>query len=438
VVLTLAVAAVLAATVGAVRSQLAATGDDPRVDLPVATGSVQPGLRGEAARDALAPFAADRLRCQPLGCERWSLDLPGRLTDATTVGDLLVLLIDLEELVAVDPVSGGVAWRTAAVPEASTRARRRPGAEVAFLAAEGEQLLVGWRNTDLRLVDRHGRVRWTAALAPPAWIWGATFVGSSVVTFGPPPSPADGNVQVHAYGRATGRDRWTTVVDSLVLAEPGHPLIARDEEGGLVRLDEVTGAATPLPIDAEWITPLVGPLGLILTDPDGVGGPAVVVDLDTGATTTSFGGLPDAVAPYDDGVVVLAGRDRLGGRPELVALDLDGAVRWRRAAPLAPADLTVQDGVVHLTLAPDHHAVVDLATGRDLPAAGPAPAPLEGGVVEHVEPGAHLTVRTAGGRVVVTPTDAWVLPVDPPVVARSHQLLGIRPVPEEDETVAAG
>ncbi|MEX2505112.1 MAG: PQQ-binding-like beta-propeller repeat protein, partial [Egicoccus sp.] len=118
--------------------------------------------------EALAPFDPHRLRCEPEGCERWRVDLPGgsRYGRQVAIIEGLVVTLAGDEVRAYDLDSGAEQWR-ASWPEPSAPP---PVAEVALIETQVDGNGASgnaWTTLhDLRALDpRTGALLWTTGSA---------------------------------------------------------------------------------------------------------------------------------------------------------------------------------------------------------------------------------------------------------------------------------
>jgi outer membrane protein assembly factor BamB len=415
---------------------------DPVVDLPDAEEvEGDPGLTRDESRAALAPFHPDRLRCLPIGCERWRFDAPHGGMTFVPFGDVLAVHLD-GLLLGIDPRSGDQRWSVPlGAPGSGDPAPRGVRGQV-LLAADDDHLAVGRDGGQLRLVDASGRHRWTTTLPDGARIWQAHPVGEVVVTAGPVwrhESQSVGDL-LHAFDVADGTMRWSRAVDGI--AGPLSDLIVHDVDEGLLRLDPATGAAELRLGEHGWAQRL-GSVYLV----DGAAPGSRLVDARTGATVHTFASSTPAATHVHDGWLYVAtaagGEERTQGPVEILALAPDGEPRWRRSLPrsggaaasLAPGPshdvrLTVVDGalVVHLE-AGARPLAVDLEDGEDvvLDALDEVPADARWlgpvAVIHHAE---HLELYgLEGGRVRIPTADAWLASADPAVVGGVRGLLGV-------------
>jgi hypothetical protein len=412
---------------------------DPVVDLPEAeqVEDAPPGLTRDEARAALAPFHPDRLRCQPVGCERWRFDAPHGGLTAVPFRDLLAVHLD-GHLVGIDPASGEQRWSVPlGAPGSDAPAPRGVRGQV-LLAADDDHLAIGRDGGQLRLVDASGRHRWSTYLPDGGRIWQVHPVGEVVVTAGPVwrhESQRAGDL-LHAFDVADGTQRWTRAVDGL--AGPLADLVVHDVDEGLLRLDPRTGAAELKLGDHGWAQRL-GSVYLV----DGPSAGARLVDARTGETVHTLPSASPAATLVHDGWVFVATLEgaRDAAPLEIVAVDPDGELRWWRVLPrdgggptsLAPEQglhLSGVDGalVVHLD-AGERPLALDLEDGEDvaLPALDEVPAGARWlGPVAVVHAAEHLELYGLdGSRVRIPTSDAWLVSADPPVVGGVRGLLGV-------------
>jgi hypothetical protein len=415
---------------------------DPVVDLPEAeeVEDASPGLTRDEAREALAPFHPDRLRCLPVGCERWRFDAPQGGLTAIPFRDVLAVHLD-GHLVGIEPSSGEQRWSVPLGAPGSDDPAPRGVRGPVLLAADDDHLAVGRDGGQLRLVDASGRHRWATTLPDGGRIWQVHPVDEVVVTAGPVwrhESQLAGDL-LHAFDVTDGTLRWTRAVDGL--AGPLGDLVVHDVDEGLLRLDPRTGATELRLGDHGWAQ-RSGSVYLV----DGSAPGPRLVDARTGETVHTLSSSDIAATHVHDGwlhlAAVPAGED--ARTPvEVLAVDPDGVLRWRRSLPrgggdaassaLGPGDgvhLAVVDGalVVHLE-AGVRPVALDLEDGEDevLPVLDEVPAEARWlgpvAVVHHAE---HLELYGPdGGRVRIPTADAGLVMADPPVVGGVRGLLGV-------------
>jgi hypothetical protein len=399
-------------------------------------GRVQAGLQGDDARAALAPWDPHRLRCEPVGCERWRLDVDGGADEVLAFGDLLVVRTG-DRFVALDATTGTHRWSLpVAVDDDPFGAQRRPPeTHPSILASDDTRLVVGSGSSDLRLVAPDGTVRWRTSLAPPSWIWGAALTDELVVTIGPPPSPAEGGVLLRALDSSDGTDRWTAVVQELFDWSGGQLLVAL-EDGSMARLDPADGEVAVVYGPASWGNALGDELLLLWHHDDGAPSAVEVVRASDGTRLLRIEGNVDEHLVHDGTIVLQA---HLPGPPAertIIALREDGAVRWERSVPttVVPTCCTMlaidADERLHLVEQDGHHVALDLATGAELPGVPPrevAPHSWVDGdlTVTYHRDGEELLLSSPRGTARVPSGAGWLVHHDPPVVVGRDGLLGI-------------
>jgi outer membrane protein assembly factor BamB len=397
---------------------------------PASTSPLQRGLTGDEAAAALAPFDPDRLRCEPAGCERWRLDVPGGIDGAARLGELLVLQLD-QQLVAIDTASGERRW-SAPLDAPGGEAPARPGQrEPRMMAADDGHLALARSAGDLRVIDRAGRHRWSVPAPAPAWIWEVRLVGDVVVTVGPPPSPADGSTAVHAFDVEDGSPRWTRFVQGLTHHDE---LFAHLGDDVLARLDPGTGEVVERYTGATALTPLGH--GLVLLT-DEVAQRSWVVAAGDGDPRATFEGLLETHLDTADHVYALLVPDGRGPDRELVAIAADGTPRWQRTIDLGdsccPTLALTDDGALYVRRSSGAGQVLDAETGADRPHRDPAPVPAgdwwTGNVAITYGEVGRMTLASATGSVQVLGEDAWLVLDDPVVFASREALLGVDPIP---------
>jgi outer membrane protein assembly factor BamB len=430
-------AALLSTALTAAGLQLSSTATsrpEPEVDLPTAGLPVQPGLTGEEARAALAPFDPDRLRCEPVGCERWRLETPGGADYVAHLGELLVFQSD-QQLVAIDAQTGERSW-TAPLHAPDGEGPAPPGLDdTRMLAANDEFLVVARETGELRVIDLEGRHRWRAPPPPPAWIWSVEVVADVVLTVGPPPSAQDGNVALHAYAVRDGSPRWSAVVRDLQ-GTRDDGLLVLTQDRMLAQLDPSGGEVVATYEGATWADHLgEGFLALGGSDPDQ---PSWVADTG-GRRLLEFEGHVETALLEGETLFLFVRRHDRPSVGELVALWVDGEERWRRELTMeyrsscCPALTVTDDGAVYLHDPRSAGRLVDAATGADRPHRDPPPIPAgdwwTGNVSLEHGPAGELIVADRHGRAQVPSGQAWLLHDDPVVLATRDGLIGVDLVP---------
>jgi hypothetical protein len=434
----LVLAALLSFGLVAAGLQLASTATsrpEPEVDLPTAGEvPVQRGLTGEEARAALAPFDPDRLRCEPLGCERWRLEVPGGADYVAHLGELLVFQSD-QQLVAIDAHTGERSWTAPLhAPDGEGPAPR--GLDHTRMLASNDEFLVVARETgDLRVIDLDGRHRWRAPPPPPAWIWSVEVVADVVLTVGPPPSAEDGNMALHAFALRDGSPRWSTVVRDLQGTDD-HGLLVVTEDGMLAKLDPSGGEVVATYESATWATHLGG--GFLALGGDEPEQPSWVADAE-GRRLLEFTGHVETALLEGETLFLFLRRHDQPSVGELVALGVHGEDRWKRELPLeyrsscCPALTLTDDGALYLHDPRGAGWIFDAATGADRPHRDPPPIPAgdwwTGNVSVKHGPAGELIVTGNSGSAQVASGQAWLLHDDPVVLASRDGLIGIDLVP---------
>jgi outer membrane protein assembly factor BamB len=432
---TLGVAAAALAGMTAVGAQVVdavSARPDPEVELPRSSEiPAQRGLTGQEAEAALAPFDPDRLRCEPAGCERWRLDLPEGVDDAVRFGDLLVLQTE-GELVGLELTSGERRWEVTLDDVDGDAASDRTGTRLS--AVGDDHLVIAGETGDLQVFDQEGRRRWQVPAPSPAWIWEVHAVAGVVLTVGPPPSPALGSTQLHAFDVRDGTPRWSTVVNELVHADDQLLAITDDEQ--LVRLDPESGAVVASLGGAAWAAPLTEDL-LLLWHPDS--DLTTVVDADDGAPHLTLDGAIDTTLE-GDGTVFLQVQDvQRPDEREIVALGLDGELRWRRRVPLdlrggcCPGLAATDEGELFVADPDGGGWLLDQTTGADRPHRDLPPIPpgdwWTGNLAVQHGPGGQLRLTGADGSALVPTPTAWLLLDEPVVLAGRGGLLAVDLLP---------
>jgi hypothetical protein len=408
---------------------------DLAVDVPRGE-QVSPGLQGAEARAALAPWDPNRLHCEPAGCERWRVDLEGGVEEVIPFGEHVVVRIG-ERIVALDASTGAWQWAVPVAPEDSRTGAfpRPPRTHPSILAADDTRLVLGSGTSDLRLVGPDGTLRWDARLALPFWIWGAALTDELVVTVGPPPSPADGGVQLRALETTDGTDRWTTVVHELLDWSGGQFLVAL-EDGSVARLDPADGEVAVVYGPTGWAQAVGGSFVLLGHHHDGVVGTSALVRASDGSPVFTIEGNIDQHLVHGDTIVLHVHQPGPPAFRAVVALGDDGSVRWEHVVPstvvpgCCPMLTADTEGRLHVVEEGGRHVVLDLATGDELSTVDPRPnAPHRWShgdltVTFHRE-GEQLQLSTPRGSATIPSGYGWVVRADPPVVVGPNGLLGV-------------
>jgi hypothetical protein len=407
----------------------------PEVDLPTAGElPVQRGLTGEEARAALAPFDPDRLRCEPTGCERWRLEVPGGADDVAHLGELLVFQSD-QQLVAIDAHTGERRWTAPLLAPDGEGPAPRGLNDTRMLVANDEVLVVARETGDLRVIDLDGRHRWRAPPPPPAWIWTVEVVADVVLTVGPPPSAEDGGVALHAYAVHDGSPRWSAVVRDLQ-GTYDHGLLVVTEDRLLAQLDPADGEVVATYEGATWANHLgAGFLALGGNDPDQ---PSWVADTQ-GRRLLEFAGHVETSLLEGETLYLFVRRHDQPSMGELVALGVEGGGGWTREFVLehrsscCPALALTDDGALYLHDPRRAGRVFDAATGADRPHRDPPPIPAgdwwTGNVSVQHGPAGELILTSTSGTARFPSGQAWLLHDDPVVLATRDGLIGVDLVP---------
>jgi hypothetical protein len=451
-----AVAVALVALVGsgAVRGFSGTPSVDPVVELPAAAEVPRTAaMTDEEARAALAPFDPSRLRCEPVGCERWRFEAPQGGLTFTTFGDLLAVHHD-GRLHGLDPQTGERRWSVPLSEPGGAGPAPRGVREEVLLAADDAHLVVARASGELRLVDTSGRNRWVTTVPEGARIGQADLVGEVVLTARPVGRPPDRAELLHAFDVADGSLRWSRTVDAL--AGPLRDLVVEDGDRGLVGLDPATGADGLHLAGGSWARRF-GAVYLVGSSDDRAY--PWLVDTTTATEHFDLDGHPAATLSQG-GWLYLATSSVDVQHPEawtndapadveILGIDPQGEVRWRRdlelpwpAGPgdlapwrLASIQLTVVDDAalaVHLEGRP-RPWVLDLDDGADRTDVEPPDAPAQAwwnGEVAVVARYDGVELHGRGGTAWVPSRRVWLASDAPLVVGGTQGLLGVDLVAE--------
>jgi hypothetical protein len=376
----------LAASVGdEIVAQLVAHRPDPAVAMPDADELVErEGLSPEARRDALAPFDPTRTRCTPTGCEQWRRPTADWVDSATVSGGNLVL-VERDEVIAVDIRTGEERWR-AAIPEATgsdTSETENIGFGMASVMGNASTVAIANR-WGVRLLSEAGEVQWQTDLElPPSSVWVSRVTDEVVVLVheeGQPGMIVDENGTIDETTDGTAEEAWAaplqrvTVLDARtgelrwaldavvqVFAElPGDLVTVFDGEA--VRwLDTLSGQTvsslptSDQPEDHIWVHRL-GDHYAVTTWTSEEPGRTLLVDGSDLDVLVDLEGEVVASAEVDDDVVVLLRHDSGRGplEREVLALGSDGLSRWRVPLPptsrnsCCPSVIGLEDGLVRI------------------------------------------------------------------------------------------
>jgi hypothetical protein len=400
-----------------------------RVDLPLVPEGR--GLTGEEAADALEPFAADRLRCRPLGCERWWIARPVEsVSSAVLAGDLVVAFHD--GVAAIDPATGAERWMAPlATLQPDPRTGWRIRASELVLSAGDDDLLLWAPRGFLQLRDADGRERWSVTVPETRRVWSAQFA-QDVVMVASAENHEDGAIEVvTAYDRGEGTVRWRERVRwTYDLATDGA--LVRTVEDRVSSLDPATGAVTyELEVhDPRWVTSR-GAFFVARVE----GNDTVLLDRTTGTVLRTIEDVL-GVADLEDGAggiaLLLSGRSEGTTRSpvQVMAVDDDGSTRWTHDVGCCARLVGSPPGTVAARVVGDAPPIV-LAAADGTPLAPPPWEPVDGlrwlsdEVLFAPGPATSLVVDREGRRLAVDGTRPRVVNLDPLVVASRDGLLGI-------------
>lgn len=466
--------------------------DDLAIDLPGpgrdATGpdATGPGDAATAERpdgDDTADGGAENrgrwLDCQPRGCEQWRVRLAGELQEFA-VTSRWIAVIDGSRLRVrgtdrSDP--GGSGWTTdlreVRTPDGHPALAEAPDGSVpvtALAVADDGTILAGQRDRIVAL-SPGGDLRWSAGVNQ---LRAVQVHAERVVVFSAPDGRPDSSLE-----RATSR----SLADGALgwSSHTGRPLegataglLALGPSGRLELIDPGTGAV-------RWDLDLQGPRWARVEGPwivanRGRSDEALIIDGDSGEVLQRYDGLvplggiqrrdgvavgswlrtdrgdttdPDATAPDPD---TTATGDRTDGRVVVIAWDDAGTELWQHEIPVAldgpccVIALPWSQGAVAIGRpgAPDEGwGFRDAATGHarasdtidppSLPLQATSrsgrPSPRIGGVFAATD-GSTLWLAAGGGTATVRgAAGAALVSIDPPVLVRPGELIGLRLIP---------
>jgi outer membrane protein assembly factor BamB len=377
---------VLAASVGdEIVAQLVAHRPDPAVAMPDADELVErEGLSPEARRDALAPFDPTRTRCTPTGCERWRRPTADWVDSATVSGGNLVL-VERDEVIAVDMHTGEERWRSP-VPEATgsdTSETESIGFGMANVMGNASTVAIANR-WGVWLLSAAGEVRWQTDLeTPSSSVWVSRVTDEVVVLVHEEDQPGmvvneDGTIDETTDGSAaeewavpmqrvtvldawTGELRWALDPVVQVFSEVSGDLVAVFDGTAVRWLDTLSGGTvsslrtSDQPEDHTWVHRLGDHYAVTTWSSDDHGRTLLVDGRDLDVLVDLEGAVV-ASADVDDVVVLLLGHDSGRGplEREALALGSDGAIRWRLPLPptsrnsCCPSVIGLEDGLVRI------------------------------------------------------------------------------------------
>jgi outer membrane protein assembly factor BamB len=404
------------------------------------------GLSGEEADRALEPFEPDRLRCRPLGCERWWH--PGGMAQVTPahLPDGLVVAFD-DRLAAIDTAAGDVRWTVpleAVQPDPVTGWELRAAELV--LSADGDDLLVWTPRGFLQVRDREGGERWSVTLPETRRLWEVELTADTVVVASSANSANRPIEVVTGFDRQHGTVRWRQRVRWTYGAGADGPLV-RTADGRVARLDPATGRpAFHLDVDEpRWVS-TAGAFFVARVEDRTV----VLLDRATGEVVRKVENatnVADLREPAGGIALLVAGRhaDEDDVPTQVIAVDRDGSTRWERAVGCCPTLVSSPaqtvavrklGGEPPLVLAADDGATLDV------PPAGTGELRwLSDDLLVTTRSDPPVLVGRDGSRIALDGARARVVSVDPLVVASPDGLLGIdrsaaaraaRPSPKQD------
>jgi hypothetical protein len=401
-----------------------------RVDLP----SVVPegrGLTGEEAVSALEPFAADRLRCRPLGCERWWVARTVEsVSPAVLAGNLVVAFHD--GVGAIDPETGAERWTA---PLASLQPDPRTGWRIRtselVLSAGDDELLLWAPRGFLQLRDADGRQRWSVTAPATRRLWSAELAGDVVVVASAEDHEGGVIEVVTAYDRSHGTVRWRERVRWTYDLDADGALV-RTVEDRVSSLDPATGSvAYELETtDPRWVTSR-GAFFVARV----AGNATVLLDRTTGEIVRTIEDVL-GVADLEDGAggvaLLLSGRSEGTTRVpvRVMAVGDDGSTRWTHDVGCCARLVRSPPGTVAARVVGDEPPIVMAAADGSL-LAPPPWEPVDGlrwlsdEVLFAPGPATSLLVDREGRRLAVDGTRPRVVSLDPLVVASRAGLLGI-------------
>lgn len=341
------------------------SGPAPTPQAPQAAGT----RLGAAAAGGLRATNASRttpgdLRCLPDGCVRWARELDPAGNAVHVTGDL-VLLVEPGRAEALDAISGARRWTVdltglIAVAGDGTPITGPEGALRLVVERAGPEVVLAAPGTVLLIDAEDGSERWRRT--PTGWdVWAVSVTTDRVVLTASISLGGSPNPRIVVLDRATGDIVWDRVAQRLVWVTDDI-VVLRPADGQLLGLDARTGELrwerreppdAPVTAAHPWLL-ADGVSGHRLLDPrDG----QVLAELDGFLAHDLLPVAGDAAGPPGVVSVLLPPeppptRRRADPVPQLVRLDLDGSVRWRRPYAIgAPwrccaGILHLEDGVV--------------------------------------------------------------------------------------------
>jgi hypothetical protein len=401
-----------------------------RVELPLVVPEGR-GLTGEEAAEALEPFASERLRCRPLGCERWWV---ARTVESVSTAELAGALVVAfhDGVAAIDPETGDERWTA---PLASLQPDPRTGWRIRtselVLSAGDDDLLLWAPRGFLQLRDADGRQRWSVAVPETRRLWSAE-LAQDVVVVASAEDREDGAIEVvTAYDRDHGTIRWRERVRWTYDVDVDGALV-RTLEDRVSSLDPATGAvAYELETtDPRWVTSR-GAFFVARVD----GNDTVLLDRTTGEVVRTIEDVL-GVADLEDGAggiaLLLSGRSEGATRQpvQVMAVGDDGSTRWTHDVGCCARLVRSPPGTVAARVVGDEPPLVLAAEDGSL--LEPPPwEPVDGlrwlsdEVLFAPGPATSLLVDREGRRLAVDGARPRVVSLDPLVVASRDGLLGI-------------
>jgi hypothetical protein len=416
---------------------------DPDIALPT------PGALTPRVEPATGPPSPTTLACQPIGCEAWRLPLE-RPHDGWYAADELLLSFSADAATAIDLTTGAARWTRALgglLPRTSdgTPLRDLRSGSHVTVAADGRDVAIGMDDRLALLDAAFGEPRWLARSTDGA-LSELSLLDGVVVGTTPARPPGSGDVDAPgvvglvAFDRGDGTERWRRPVQATIdLSRQGLAVI--DPEGRLVSYDPDDG-------EPRWERDL--PPGTWATR----AGPWLLVDVGTGhelvdpATGTVVAVLPgwlghDVRAVGGRYISVLLPVDRARGRgassagAEVIAVETDGTVAWRRPVDLG-APWTCCTAIVPwnggvLVAAAEGAGALHLDPDDGTPLTAPITLPVPEGM--WASPAGRLVGWRPDGVVVAADDGRFVevagpelelVSLDPFVVHADGELLGLR------------
>lgn len=361
----------------------------PSGPVPTPQAAAAAGTRlGAAAAGSLAGGDATSLptgdlRCLPDGCVRWTRPLDPDGTAVHVTGDL-ALLVRPGEVEALDAASGAPRWSweltgLIALTGDGTPITGPDGALRLVVERDGDEVVLATPGTVALLDAADGRERWRRT--PTGWdVWAVSVTTERVVLTASISRGGGPDPRIVVLDRRTGDLVWDQIAKRLV-AVTDDTVVLRPADGQLIGLDTRTGAPrwerqeppdAPVTAAGPWLL-AAGEGGHRLLDPrDG----QVLAELDGFLAHDLLPVAGDASSPPGVVSVLLPPeppptRRRADPSPQLVRLDPDGSVRWRRPYAIgAPwrccAGIVARDGQVVVIGRDGDVAAHDPVDGREL------------------------------------------------------------------------